>query len=83
MLQELLDKLAAGGVHSYADLCRELDVSEGLLEQMLMDLERLGYLKRVGTNCEEHCAACSMNNVCAVGLPGHIWALTEKGLQSD
>ncbi|MCR4408600.1 MAG: FeoC-like transcriptional regulator [Anaerolineae bacterium] len=81
MLHKLLDKLAAGGVHSYADLSRELDVSEGLLEQMLIDLERLGYLKRVGTDCEAHCAGCPMNNVCAAGRPGQIWTLTEKGGQ--
>ncbi len=78
MLQKLLDKLAAGGVHSYADLCRELEVSEGLLEQILTDLERMGYLKRVGADCETHCAGCPMNNACAVGRPGQIWTLTEK-----
>mgnify|MGYP005835942861 CR=1 FL=1 len=78
MLRKLLDRLATGGVQSYADLCHELEVSETLLEQMLADLERMGYLKRVGTGCEAHCAGCPMSNVCAVGRPGQIWTLTEK-----
>ncbi len=79
MLQKLLERVATGGVHSYAELCRELDVSEGLLEQMLMDLERMGYLKRVGTSCEGHCAGCPLSGTCAVGRPGQVWMLTEKG----
>ena len=37
MLERLLQLVSAGGVHSYADLCRGLDVSEGLLEQMLTE----------------------------------------------
>lgn len=82
MLQELLDKLTAGGVQSYADLCRELEVSEELLEQMLIDLERMGYLKRVVTDCEGHCTSCPLGNVCAVSRQGQIWTLTAKGAQS-
>jgi DNA-binding Lrp family transcriptional regulator len=79
MLQKLLNELATGGVHSCTDLGRELDLSESLLEQILMDLERMGYIKSVGTDCEERCTGCPLNNVCAVGQPGRIWTLTEKG----
>lgn len=79
MLRTLLEKVATGGVHSYADLCRELGVSESLLEQMLIDLERMGYLKRVGTDCERHCANCSLNGTCAISRGGQVWTLTEKG----
>lgn len=78
-MQKLLEKVAMGGVHSYADLCRELGVSESLLEQMLTDLERVGYLKRVGMGCDEHCADCQLGSACAVGGAGKVWTLTEKG----
>jgi hypothetical protein len=78
LLQKLLEKVATGGVHIYDDLRRELDVSQGLLEQMLIDLGRMGYLKRVNTGCEEHCAGCPLSGACAVGQSGQVWTLTEK-----
>jgi len=40
-LMRLLQLVAEGGVHSYATLTRQLDVSRGLLEQMLRDLARM------------------------------------------
>ena len=79
MLERLLSLVGQGGVHSYTDLARQLDVSVELLEQMLQDLARMGYLKRVGTDCEEHCAGCPHSSACAVGTPGQVWALTERG----
>jgi len=79
MLQKLLERIAQGGVHSTTALARELGVSQGLLEQMIEDLVRMGYLRAVGESCAEHCAGCSLRESCALGGPGGIWALTEKG----
>jgi len=79
MLQRLLELVTEGGVHTYAELARQLDVSEELLEQMLQRLARMGYLKQVSTECNAHCASCPMNSTCAVGRPGRVWTLTEKG----
>ncbi len=39
-MQRLLELVAQGGVHSYAELARELGVSQGLLGQMIEDLAR-------------------------------------------
>ena len=75
----MLELVAEGGVHSHTDLARELGVSEGLLAQMLRDLEQMGYLKQVSTECGAHCTGCPMSSECAVGRPGRVWALTEKG----
>ena len=79
MLEELLRRVAEGGVHSYADLAKTLDISEALLEQMLGDLAHMGYLRRVSEDCSGHCAHCPMAGICAVGGSGKVWALTEKG----
>lgn len=78
MLERLLELVKQGGVHSYADLARQLDVSEGLLEQMLEDLARMGYLRRVADGCEARCADCSLAETCAIGGPTRVWTLTEK-----
>ena len=79
MLERLLSLVRQGGVHSYADLARQLDVSEELLEQMLEDLARMGYLRSVADGCEAHCAGCPMTEPCAIGGPTRVWTLTEKG----
>ena len=80
MLERLLSLLGRGGVHSYADLARQLDVSEELLEQMLEDLARMGYLRPVADGCAAHCADCPLAKTCAIGGPTQVWTLTEKGI---
>jgi len=81
MLRELLRLMAQGGVRTRAELARELGVSEGLVEQMLEDLARMGYLKPVEGSCASQCTACPLAKTCAAGTPARIWALTEKGLR--
>ena len=80
MLEQLLKLIATGGIHSYAQLARELNVSEALLEQMLEDLERMGYVQRLGTACDSHCDHCGVSTTCTVHGPGQVWELTDKKL---
>jgi len=79
MLQRLLELVAEGGLRSYADLARELAVSEGLLGQMIEHLARRGYLRPVAGDCESQCTGCSLAETYAIGGPTRVWALTEKG----
>jgi hypothetical protein len=72
VLETLLQILNEGGVHSPADLARRLGVGQGLLEQMLADLERLGYLKSLPADCPSHCAGCSLEGRCTVAEGGRI-----------
>ena len=81
MLDRLLQILAEGGTHSYADLTRALGVGEELLQQMIEDLARMGYLKPVGADCQAKCEGCPVAGICAVGGRGQVWSLTEKGSQ--
>jgi hypothetical protein len=78
MLERLLELVAEGGVHSYEDLTRRLSISPALLQAMLEDLARLGYLRAVSDGCSEKCSACSIGR-CAVTGPGRLWTLTDKG----
>jgi len=78
MLERLLSLVGQGGVHSYTDLARQLDVTMELVEQMLQDLARMGYLRPVAGGCESQCTGCSLAKTCAIGGPAQVWALTEK-----
>ena len=81
MLENLLKLVAEGGLHSYEDLTRRLSVSPAMLEPMLEDLARLGYLRAVSERCEGHCAGCSFGS-CSVSGPGRTWSLTDKGARA-
>jgi DNA-binding IscR family transcriptional regulator len=74
MLNQLLELLRAGGTRRVADLARELDTTSELVEVMLEDLCRMGYLKQVGGKCGGKCAACPMAGMCAAGSQGQLWA---------
>jgi hypothetical protein len=78
MLEQLLQLVARGGVHSYQDLTTRLSISQPLLETMLEDLARLGYLRAVDAGCKGHCAGCAVGG-CSIAGPGRLWTLTEKG----
>jgi hypothetical protein len=59
MLDRLLQLMAEGGVHSYKDLTERLSITQPLLETMLHDLARLGYIRSLNAGCAGQCAACS------------------------
>ena len=84
-MNRLLELLRAGGTHLVVDLARELETTPALVEAMLDDLERMGYLKRLGGECGEGCSECSLAGSCAAGNPsaslrvggGRVWTLRE------
>jgi hypothetical protein len=81
MIDQLLQRVAEGGVHSYEDLAQHLSISLPLLEMMLEDLARLGYLRPVGNGCAGHCEGCAIGG-CSVAGPGRLWTLTDKGARA-
>lgn len=81
MLEQLLRFVAEGGIHSYEDLMRRLDVNQPMLEMMLEDLARRGYLQPVGDACGGRCSGCSMGG-CSVAGPGRLWTLTTRGTRA-
>jgi hypothetical protein len=92
MLERLLDLLATGGVHTPGELAARLGVSDGLLDQMLTDLSRMGYLRQVGNlacppspaAASGRCGGCSLAGACAAGQSGgRMWALTGKTLRQN
>jgi len=83
MLNLLLDLLRAGGTRRVADLAAALDTTPELVEAMLEELGRLGYLKRMGGACGGACGGCSMSSLCATGGSGQVWMLTDKADQQN
>jgi len=80
MLERLLGLVATGGVHSYKALAQELNVTEALLDSMIADLVRLGYLRPTEGTCEGRCQGCPKSGTCGIGERGRLWVLTERGV---
>jgi len=78
MLRELIGVIAEGQLHSQTELARRLGVSEGLVERMLEDLARMGYLEPIA-GCADQCVACPLAKMCIVGHPRRAWVLRDKG----
>lgn len=78
MLQKLLRTISSKGGHTLQALAQQLDISEALLETMLDDLVRMGYLQPIEGLCSG-CETCSVASACAVGKPGRMWLVTEAG----
>jgi hypothetical protein len=90
MLETLLGWLAEGGVHTRGDLATRLGVAESLVDQILDDLVRMGYLclsqgegsATAGCDSANHCAGCPLAGGCAGGvIGGRVWALTDKAMR--
>jgi len=65
MLQKLLTEIRQGGTLRPAALAERLDVSVGLVEAMLSDLERMGILVQVEAACNSQaCGGCPLSSGC-------------------
>jgi len=82
MLTQLLRMLADGKAYNSVQLARALDVTQGMIAQMLEDLERRGYVQHLRLGCEEgKCKGCAYSKSCSPTTALSGWALTEKGRQ--
>jgi predicted ArsR family transcriptional regulator len=82
-MTRLLRLLQAGGTRRLDDLANNLETTPQMVEAMLEELSRLGYLRQVGSGCSERCDACPMAGKCQVASGGRVWTLTERGLQAS
>ncbi|MBC7236558.1 MAG: hypothetical protein H5T69_12030 [Chloroflexi bacterium] len=82
ILETLLERLASGRIYTLKELATELDVAPGLVEQMIHDLERGGYLESAQVSCDAACEHCDKNMPCRLVHGGRIWSVTDKGLRA-
>ena len=81
-LEGLLSRLVSGKVLTLAGLAADLRISPGLLEQMLRDLDRGGYIHAIEASCDEPCQDCPYQGNCRVTHGERIWTVTEKGFRA-
>ncbi|KHD35646.1 transcriptional regulator [Clostridium acetobutylicum] len=82
MLMKILKRLKDGGIYSNKLMAKELGVSESIIEQMILQLEQLGYIKKdiMTSGCD--CSSCApKKKSCCTGgnVKIDLWKLTEKG----
>ncbi len=75
MIEALLTEIRASGTTSPAALASRLKLSPGLVQAMLEDLERMGYLQRVDTCSDDACSGCPFGDVCLPGGDTKLWVL--------
>ena len=82
-LERLLSLLAQGQIRTLVELAGDLDVDTDLVEQMLSDLVRAGYVKTISQSCDNCCEDCTLSaRPCALGHGGRMWAVTERGFRA-
>ena len=81
MLLRLLRLISdAKGIASTWEMARSLDVSDGLLRQMLDQAVQLGYLALLQPDCSRApCHICRERGSCLLGGSARLWSLTDKG----
>ena len=79
MLRKILSLIINDGVVHYRDIARTLSIPQPLVEQMVWELERLGYLNALAQGCtQSKCAGCPMK--CGASSPlQKAFVLTRKG----
>ena len=59
-------------------LARQFDVSERLMEQMLAELVRLGYLRLLERCNQNACSGCPQQTNCHTQRPVHTWMVVKE-----
>ncbi len=80
MIRDILTRAAADGCVEPRTLAADLGVSHALVETMLDDLVKRGYLAVMAsdTPAAAGCGGCAAKRACAGRAP-RLWRLTEKG----
>ncbi|KPL23922.1 MAG: hypothetical protein AMJ93_03575 [Anaerolineae bacterium SM23_84] len=81
MLQELLRLVFSGGVRNVRQLAQQLGVSQPLVESMVDELVRRGYLRPVDLSCDGVCDGCPTASKVNSCHSARVWALTGAGIR--
>ena len=80
MLEALIVEIKRGGTVQPAVLAAKLNVSLGLVQAMLENLERMGMLTQMPASCSESCGGCAVSDGCSTQShdQGRVWMLTTR-----
>jgi len=76
MLERLLKEVRLGGTIQPAELALRLDTSPAMVQAMLADLERMGYLRALDACSTEACSGCPFTSACAQAKPAKTWIVS-------
>ena len=80
---KVLKRLAQGGRYSNKIMAKELGIEEGMVEQMIMQLQQLGYIEKEDlSSCSGGCDCGSTKKAsCCNGsnIELNMWKITSKG----
>lgn len=80
MLMKILQEMAHGKTASYASLAEKFGVAEGMIEQAMFDLKRMGYIRNiVNEDCAPDACKHCVSSCSDVRPVSAAWELTEKG----
>jgi hypothetical protein len=82
LLKKLLRLAADTGTVDSRDLARRLGVNAVLVDQMLEELVRRGYLTALGQSCPVSCEGCPGHETGSQRHQPRLWLLTSKGLRT-
>ena len=79
MLRRVLSQIIGERAIKYKEISDTLDIPEGMVHQMVWELQRLGYLQKTMNGCSEtKCSGCA--TACGEKTPlQYALTLTEKG----
>ncbi len=80
MLIALIKLIHTQPFASFEQLGEKLKVSSDMVEDMVADLSKRGYLKSYA-ECASACQNCSLSSACDPRAHPKIWSLTEKGME--
>jgi len=77
MLEKLLHEIRSAEIIQPSELAVRLDTSPLMIQMMLEDLERRGFLTQIQSSCSSTCGSCSLNSSCSSnnGQRGRVWKL--------
>ena len=73
MLKALLKQITQGGTWTVESLARELETSPQMIQAMVQDLARRGYLKPAQQACSGACASCPVAGRCIKSSAQTVW----------
>lgn len=81
MLVELLKLMNIGKTLSSSVIAQKFDISVPFAEQLIQNLEDMGYVKHISFNCSsDNCSTCHLKNGCSsFSSEINILELTDKG----
>lgn len=79
MLKHVLKEISNSRVLDISNLAKKLNITDGLVEELIYQLERMGYVsKDMGSyTCESKCSSCKVSNCNTIPLK--TLSITSKG----